>query len=147
MLLLLALLLLAPTHSLGAAPPAANAACDAACQAAQRAALVRLYAAWGGARWVRSHSWNSTGSVCNWSGVVCCVDGSKITEALAFDGDVALTSAFCVCCAAPPPPRRQRARRARAFDDVHSTPKTQRKLNRKNKKTQPTTRRAARRAP
>ena len=88
MLLLLALLLLAPTHSLGAAPPAANAACDAACQAAQRAALVRLYAAWGGARWVRSHSWNSTGSVCNWSGVVCCVDGSKITEALAFDGDV-----------------------------------------------------------
>ena len=82
------------------APPRSHATaaaatfCDKLCQASQRAALVGLYAAWGGRRWERSHGWNSSSDHCSWDGVVCCVDGNHVTEPMSLaDGVVATSSA------------------------------------------------------
>jgi hypothetical protein len=48
-------------------------ACDAACKEAQRAALMRLHDALGGAAWQRRTGWGGPGDACTWAGVSCCM--------------------------------------------------------------------------
>jgi hypothetical protein len=45
-----------------------------------RAALVDLYTATGGAGWTYKAGWNTAAGVCTWFGVTCSGDGSRVTE-------------------------------------------------------------------
>ena len=45
-----------------------------------RAALVDLYNAAGGAGWARNLGWSTAAGVCTWSGVTCNADGSRVTK-------------------------------------------------------------------
>ncbi|GFR43304.1 hypothetical protein Agub_g4370, partial [Astrephomene gubernaculifera] len=54
-----------------------TSSCDAQCQADQRQALTQLFNAWAGAGWTRRRNWlNSTASVCQWEGVLCCLSSA-----------------------------------------------------------------------
>ena len=45
-----------------------------------RAALVDLYTATGGAGWTDNTGWNTPAGVCTWFGVTCSGDGSRVTS-------------------------------------------------------------------
>ncbi len=45
-----------------------------------RAALVDLYTATGGAGWTYKTGWNTAAGVCTWAGVYCGGDGSRVTQ-------------------------------------------------------------------
>jgi hypothetical protein len=45
-----------------------------------RAALVDLYTAAGGAGWTYKTGWNTSAGVCTWAGVTCSGDGSRVTQ-------------------------------------------------------------------